>query len=164
MHSTAGSAAAINANADLYESILNPFNAQDASQVEFTDAAEGSEYYEAVRFAFGNGLMAPKADDAFGVDDPATAGDFYGAIYVLIGGTPNAVDEAMATLAQYGLVPEGVEAATELTNADTAKIFGAVTTALGAPFTPEVEAGTEEQPATRGQMALLLKTFTEGLQ
>ena len=164
VHSTAGSASAINANADLYDTILNPFNAQDASQVEFTDAAEGSESYEAVRFAFENGLMTPKADDAFGTDDPATAGDFYGAIYVLIGGAPGAVDEAMATLAQYGLVPEGVEAATELTNADTAQLFGAVTAALGAPFTPDVEAGTEDQTATRGQLAQMLQTFTEGLQ
>ena len=164
VHSTAGSASAINANADLYDTILNPFNAQDASQVEFTDAAEGSESYEAVRFAFENGLMTPKADDAFGTDDPATAGDFYGAIYVLIGGAPGAVDEAMATLAQYGLVPEGVEAATELTLGDCAQLFGAVTAALGAPFTPDVEAGTEDQTATRGQLAQMLQTFTEGLQ
>ena len=164
VHSTAGSASAINANADLYDVILNPFNAQDASQVEFTDAAEGSESYEAVRFAFENGLMTPKADDAFGTGDPATAGDFYGAIYVLIGGAPGAVDEAMATLAQYGLVPEGVEAATELTLGDCAQLFGAVTAALGAPFTPDVEAGTEDQTATRGQLAQMLQTFTEGLQ
>ena len=164
VHSTAGSAAAINGNADLYDSILNPFNTQDASQVEFTDAAEGSEYYEAVRYAFENGLMTPKADDAFGTDDPATAGDFYGAIYVLIGGTPGAVDEAMTALGQYGLVPEGVEAATELTLGDSAQVFSAVTAALGAPWTPEVEAGTEDQTATRGQMAQMLQTFTEGLQ
>ncbi|MBR3107983.1 MAG: hypothetical protein IKH30_12540 [Clostridia bacterium] len=164
VHSTAGSAAAINANADLYDAIMNPFNAQDTSAVEFTDAAEGSEYYEAVRFAFENGLMAPKADDAFGTDDPATAGDFYGAIYVLIGGTPNAVDEAMATLSQYGLVPDGVEAGTELTQADNAALFGAVTAALGAPWAPEVEAGMEEQTLTRGQMAQMLEAFLDTLQ
>ena len=164
VHSTAGSAAAINENADLYDVILNPFNAVDTSAVEFTDAAEGSEYYEAVRFAFENGLMAPAADDAFGTDDPATAGDFYGAMYVLIGGAPNAVDEAMATLAEYGLVPDGVEAATELTNASGADLFGSVTAGLGAPWTPEVEAGAEEQPLTRGQLAMELQAFVETLQ
>ncbi|MBR3017339.1 MAG: insulinase family protein [Clostridia bacterium] len=164
VRSTAGSAAAINANADLYDVILNPFNAKDTSQVQFTDAAEGSEYYEAVRFAFENGLMAPKADDAFGTDDPATAGDFFGAIYVMIGGGSNAADEAIAALAEYGLVPDGVEAGTELTAAANADIFGAVTAALGAPWTPKVEAGTEELPLTRGQMAQLLQVFMGTLQ
>lgn len=164
VHSTAGNAAAINANADLYDVILNPFNAKDASLVEFTDAAEGSEYYDAVRFAFENGLMAPKADDFFGADDPATAGDFFGAIYVLIGGPTGAAQEAMETLAEYGLVPDGVEAATELTVGSSAELFSTVTAALGAPWTPEVEAGTEEQPLTRGQMAQLLKTFMDTLK
>ena len=165
VHSTAGSAAAINANADLYEMILNPFNAKDTSQVEFTDAAEGSEYYEAVRFAFEEGLMAPKAEDAFGVDDPTTAGDFYGAMYVLIGGAPNAAEEAIATFTQYGLVPNGVTADTALTNADGAAFFsGFAENAVGVPFTLEVEAGTEEQTMTRGQMAQALMVFIEALQ
>ena len=164
VHSTAGSAAAINANADLYDVILNPFNAKDTSQVQFTDAAEGSEYYDAVRFAFENGLMAPKTDDAFGTDDPATAGDFFGAIYVLVGGPSNDVEEAMAALAEFGLVPNGVEAGAELTCAESADLFGAVTAALGAPWIPEVEAGTEDKPLTRGQMAQLLGAFMDTLK
>ena len=56
---TAGAASAINANADLFDAILNPFGAVDNTQVELTDVPEGSEHYEAVRFAFENGLMDP---------------------------------------------------------------------------------------------------------
>ncbi len=159
VHSTAGSAAAINANADLFDSILNPFNAKDTSQVVFTDAAEGSELYDVVRFVYENGLMAPAAEDLFGVDATATAGDFYGAMYVLATGTTASMDEAIAFFTGYGMVPEGVDAATELTVADNASLFSGVTAALGAPFTPEVEEGTENAMLTRGQMASILSAF-----
>ena len=141
----------------------NPFNAKDTSQVEFTDVVEGSEYYDAVRFAYENGLMSPKADDAFGTDDPSTAGDFFGAMNVLIGGS-NAADEAVATFAQYGLVPDGMEVGTELTVGSGADLFSTVTAALGAAWTPEVEAGAEGQPLTRGQMAQWLSDFLVTLQ
>ncbi len=164
VRSTAGSAAAINNNADLYDVILNPFNAQDMSQVEFSDAAEGSEYYEAVRFAFENGLMVQKADDKFGTEDPATAGDFYGAMYVLTGGTPGAIEEAMTVFAGYGLVPDGTDSATELTAGTNAELFSAVTSALGAPWEPEVKPGTEKETVTRGRMAQMLSEFVDSLQ
>ncbi len=164
VHSTAGSASAINKNADLYDVILNPFNAQDASQVKFTDAVEGSNYYDAVRFAFENGLMAPKADDAFGTEDPATAGDFFGAMYVLTGGASGAIEDAMTMFAGYGLVPGGMDSATELTAGTTAGLFSAVSAALGAPWEPELDPGTEEETITRGRMAQMLSEFVNSLQ
>ena len=164
VRSTAGSAAAINQNADLFDSILNPFNAQDASQVEFTDAAEGSAHYEAVRFVFENGLMAPVADDAFGTDETAVAGDLYGALYVLIGGAPGAVDEAVATFAQYGLVPDGMDAATPLTNGLSDQIFVAFGAAVGLPLQPDAPSETTELQMTRGELAEQIMTLCNLIQ
>ena len=37
---------------------------------------------------------APAAEDAFGINDDATYGDLAGALYVMIGGSPNAGEEA----------------------------------------------------------------------
>ena len=91
--------------------------------MSFTDAAEGSAHYEAVRYVFENGLMLPKAEDAFGTDEPATAGDLYNALYVLIGGSLGDPEEAVATFAQYDLVPSGVDASTPLTNGLSDQIF-----------------------------------------
>lgn len=164
VHSTAGSAAAINANADLFDSILNPFNAKDTSQVSFADAAEGSEYFDAVRFVYENGLMAPKADDAFGTDDPAVAGDFFGAIYALVGGAPNAPEDAIAFLAQYGLVPEGWDVNTGLVGAEYQAVFSAVTAGLGAPYAVEMGEGEAEAAVTRGRLAQDLADFVGSLQ
>ena len=55
--------------------------------MELTDVPEGSEYYEAVRFVFEQGLMAAKAEDTFGVDSEATVGDLSTALYILMGGS-----------------------------------------------------------------------------
>ncbi len=164
VHSTAGSAAAINANADLYETILNPFNAKDASQVDLTDVPEGSEYYDDVRFVFENGLMAPKAEDAFGVDDAATAGDLYAALYVIIGGSPNAPEEAMAYLGQFGLVPDGVEPGTELTHGMSDQIFVMFGGAIGMSLQADEPNETTDLPITRGEMAQQIRLLTSLLQ
>ena len=153
VHSTAGSAAAINANADLFKSVLNPFGAVDASQVELTDVPEGSEFYDAVRFVFEEGLMAAKAEDAFGVDDPATAGDIYGALYVIIGGSPNAPEEAMAYLGQYGLVPEGLTVDSELTHGMSDQIFVLFGAAIGLELQADEPSEITDQPISRGEMA-----------
>lgn len=114
VHSTAGSAAAINANADLYDVILNPFNAQDSSQVELTDVPESSEYYEAVRFVFESGLMAPLTDDTFGLDANATNGDFMGPISYAVGG-PMDAEGGRDFLASYGLVDAELDLDADLT-------------------------------------------------
>ncbi len=163
VHSTAGSAAMINENADLYDVILNPFGAVDTSAQEFADAAEGSEYYEAVRFVFENGLMLPAGDTEFGTEAPATASDLYAALYVLVGGPLNP-EEAFAFMAQNGLVPEGLEADTQMNNAEGAGLFGTLTTALGAPFTPEVAEDAVEAPLTRGGLAQMIQSFVSLLQ
>ncbi len=143
--STAGSAAAINENADLYEVILNPFNAKDTSQVEFTDAAEGSEHYDAVRFAFENGLMAPKAEDAFGIDETATVGDLLAGLYAGLGGAPNAPEDARAWLSQAGVLSADEDLEADLTEAFLCQLLNAI----GAPISTD----TPDAVVPRGDLA-----------
>ena len=100
---TSGAMSAINQNAALYQQVLNPFGAKDNSAVVFTDLAEDSPYYAAVRAVFENGMMAPQTDDTFGVEDKATVGVMAAALYTMMGGSRDE-DEAIAAFTQYGLV------------------------------------------------------------
>ncbi len=156
MHSTAGSAAAINANADMFEVILNPFNAKDASQVEFTDAAEGSECYETVRFVFENGIMQPVAEDTFGVEANATLGDLLAGVYVCFGGGPNAAEEAREWLAGYGLVDPDADLDAELTEE-------VLCTILADGIGMGISTDTPDVVVVRGDLADLLKTVYEAV-
>lgn len=159
VYSTAGGAAAIEANAALYESVINPFNAVDPTSVEFTDCTAEHAYYDYVRFAFENGLMLPTGDTTFGADDPANLGDFAMACYILLGGGQNPA-EAVAYLAQFGVVP-AVDAATPITHADLVACtlnFGA---ALGVPVTADMLPAFEDAdaPASRAETAMMLVEF-----
>ena len=153
---TAGSAGAINANAELYDSILNPFGVKDAAQVEFTDAAEGSDHYASVRFVYENMLMAPLSDTAFGVDENATVGDIMAAIYTYVGGASNAPEEARDWLAGYGIVDGSLDVNTELTEEFAINL-------LLQGFNVQLSTDTPEQVMTRGDLADLLQMlFDEG--
>lgn len=113
---TAGSAAAINENADLYTTILNPFGAVDATQVEFTDVPQEHPNYETIRYAFESGLIQPVSDTYFGADEAGTLGDLALAVYVVLGGAGTG-DDAIAYLSPYGVLPSA-PADTQLTNAE----------------------------------------------
>ena len=162
--STAGGAGVIEANAAMYENIINPFGAVDPTSVAFSDCTEAHPYYAYVRFAFENGLMAPASETAFGADDPATLGDLAVACYVLLGGGQNA-EEAVAYLAQFGIVP-AVAADTALTHEDLVACtlnFGA---ALGVPVTADMLPSFEDAaaPATRAETAMMIVSFYQLLQ
>ena len=155
VHSTAGSAAAINANAGLYDVILNPFGAVDASQVELTDVPEGSEYYDAVRFVFENGIMSSRTEDTFGIDENATVGDMAAAIYAAIGGPVGDPQGAVDWLAGYGLLAPDTDINAELTDETLCFVF---VNGLGASITTE----TPDAPVTRGDLAVLFfQAFAE---
>ena len=158
---TAAGAGTINANADLYQNILNPFGAVDAGEVTLADAGEDREDYRAIRFAYENGLMALKGDAIFAPDDEATAGELYAALYVLIGGAPNAEEEAVATFGQYGMVPEGVTGASPLTFGVRDQIISSFAAGVGMEL-PAIGAGQEENVMTRGQLAQDLMMFDDG--
>ncbi len=153
IRSTAGSAAAIQANADLYEVILNPFGVKDATQAELTDVTEGSEHYEAVRAVFENGLMASLTEDAFGVDEPATALDQMGALYVLVGGAPGAAMDGFNFFAGYGIIPADVTPETVLTHGLSDSLFVSFGQLAGLPLQADEPNETTDQVMTRGELA-----------
>lgn len=162
--STAGGASAIEANAALYESVINPFGAVDPTKVEFTDCTAGHPAYDYVRFAFENGLMLPTGETTFGADEPATLGDPAMAYYILLGGGQNP-DEAVAYLAQFGVVPAAA-ASTPITCEDLVGCtlnFGA---ALGLPVTADMLPAFEDAaaPATRADVALMVVSFYQMIQ
>ena len=152
---TAGPASAIEANAERYEAVLNPFGAKDASQVELTDVPEDHPLYEAVRFAFENGLMKPVAEDAFGVDEPATNGDLLAAMHALAVG-PAEPEEALAFFAGYGLVPGDIDLSEPMDPADIDALASAL---LG----EEVVLTEGQETLTRGEFAVIMQSFVESL-
>ena len=155
VRSTAGPASAINANAELYDVILNPFAAVDTSTIAFEDAPEDHPQYEAIRFAFENGLMQPAAENVFGADAPATLGDALTAMYVLIGGEAD-TEAAVATFAQYGLVEAEADMQAPV---GTEQIAGLLAALTGAP----VEVSVETEAMSRGELAVTLMEFVNSL-
>ena len=143
---TAGGAAAINANADLYETILNPFGTVDKSQQALSDVAQGNARFEAIRYAYDNGLMTALEDGSFGVDAPATAGDLAAALYALSGGPQGAPEEAVQALAGYGILWEDADPAEPVTGETCDAVFAAFADAVGMPapgaLAPQPEALT----------------------
>lgn len=115
-YGTAGGAAAVLSFEYFYDEIANPFGAKDNSSVVFTDITEDDFFFEAVRFAFENGFMAPTGDDTFSPKDEATLGDLAAFFYTLIGG-PRIPDEAIAFLSGYEIVPS-LPADTSITRAE----------------------------------------------
>lgn len=132
---TAGGAAAIETNADRFETVLNPFGAIDPTSVVFEDCTEEHPQYADIRFVFENGLMAPMAETAFGTEEPATLGDFAAACYVLLGGTLTP-DEAIAALIQYGILPPEAAAGQTLTRTEMVSCMATFNQAVGMPVMP----------------------------
>ena len=154
---TAGGAAAVNANEDLYEVILNPFGSVDASQVELTDVPEGHEHYEAVRFVYEQMLMGLAGENTFGVDDDATAGELAGALYALIGGDVSAQDEALELFASYGIVPGNMAAGDPLGGTQAQNVLASFSQAVELEFSPD--AGASADTLTRGELAEILMAY-----
>ena len=152
---TAGPASAVNAEADRYEVILNPFGAVDYSQQGFEDVPEDSEYHDAVMTVLENGLMAPASETTFGVEEPATEGDLIAAMFMMAGGGSLDVDAAIETFAQYGLTDVQPDAA--ITGTDVDEMFAF----LGGDIW-QGEGGTEE--INRGQLAQYLADFLAVIQ
>ena len=157
---TAGAASAINANADLYDAILNPFGAVDNTQVELTDAPEGSAHYDAVRFAFENGLMGAGEENAFGVDETATRGDMLAALHVLIGGERDE-SAALATFASYGLADENADLSKPVPQAELSSLLGVI---AGGSLPCEIPEPADPAAMTRGELAEALLAFGTAMQ
>ena len=105
LRSTSGGIGDLAANADLYDVILNPFGAADASQVALEDVAEDHPAYEAIRWAFEQNYMAAKEENRFAPDEGASIGDLTAAIYLYAGGGANAPEDSYAWLVGAGVLP-----------------------------------------------------------
>lgn len=109
--------------------------------------------------------MAPLAEDAFGTDETATAGDLYAALHLITFGVPAGTEEeAVANFAEYGLVPDGVDAATQLTNGMSDQLFVIFGAAVGLPLEADAPNEKTDLPMTRGELAeqiMLLCSFIQ---
>ena len=146
---TAGSIGAVKDNADLYDVVLNPFHTTDLSETSFTDVAEGSEHYDAIRFVFENGLMSPKEEGVFAPDDTAAVGDLLFAVCVGAGIGSAGPVEARDALAGYGLVAGDLDVEAGLTEGF---LCGLLANAFGA----ELSTDTPDAEVTRADLADLL--------
>ncbi|MBP5161775.1 MAG: hypothetical protein ILP16_02205, partial [Spirochaetales bacterium] len=110
---TSGSASAISKVASAFDSVINPFGVVDKSQVTLSDVTGEGPFDEAVQFCFSNSLMAAQSDSEFGVNLPATLGEFAQILVMAIGGSYGP-EESIEFFAGYGVVPMA-EPGTELT-------------------------------------------------
>ena len=156
---TAGSASAINANAARYEVILNPFGAKDNTQVTLNDVPEDHPQYEAVRYAFESGYMAPVDEENFGVDEPATAGDLLTALYVMVGGTAD-TDEALAFFGEYGLAAPDTDPAAAITGVEASSLMSGLAGLMGLEWQ---DPDAQDAAMTRGDLAQALFDFETAL-
>ena len=152
---TAGNAGAVNANADLYDAVLNPFNVEAVEAAAITDVPEDDPNAAAITALYDAGAMT--ADEGiFRPGDPATLGDLAWAFYVLgMGSNPPDADMAYQTFVQYGLMQDSGNAADELTwdalNAQT-KLFLKV----GYEYNLEETFSGTGDVATRSELAGIL--------
>lgn len=128
---TAGSAAAINANAGFFTNIINPFGVVDNSNATFDDLIEGEWYYDAVRFCMANAFVYPASETHFGTQDQITLGDLAVLMYMAIGGDYSP-DDAIAYLAGFGILPQE-DAATPLTREEMTVYVCSFCAAMGIP-------------------------------
>ena len=149
---TAGPIGALQANSDLYDTILNPFHTEDLSKVSFSDVAEDSEQHDAIYAAFASGLMQPKEEGLFAPDEPATVGDFLGGLYMLIGGGANDPETCKAALSANGMIPADQDLNAELTES----FIGNILAALGVPGNTEIP----DKAVTRAELAELFIQLT----
>ena len=117
---TAGGMSGINDNAEIYDEILNPFGAQDKSEMAFSDVTEDREDYDAICFAYEEGTMMPLGEDVFGVDENARVGELAAYLYMLIGGDYNE-EEALEFMQSYRIFPKMKQVSDELTRAEAAQ-------------------------------------------
>ena len=152
---TAGGMAAIQAEADAFDVILNPFGAVDKTRTALSDLPEGSAHYDAVRYAYESGLMAPLDGALFGVDEVASNADMLTSVFVLLGGPADA-ELALESLAAYGLIPADTALSAPAAPGDLWALLSAISAETVEPL---VET-TDPDTLTRAELAETLLAFT----
>ncbi len=157
---TAGSASAVNACADLYDVILNPFESADPTAVELVDVPEGHKHYDAVRFVYEYYLMDPLTDDTFGVDETATVGALCGALYSLLGEDESAQQEALEFFQSYGIVPTAAKTDTALSGGLADQILADFSYAVDIDYVSDPSLAADTATLTRGELAEIITAYT----
>ena len=88
-------------------------------------------------------------------------GDIAGALYAVIGGDASAQDEAVETLAAYGILPAEAAAGDELSGAALSETLAAFNAVLGVDIAPETGG---DGTLTRGELAELLMQYLNALE
>ena len=151
---------AINANADLFLNVTNPFGAKDTSAIVFTDAGEDYPLHAEVRHVFELGLMSPLSDDVFGVDEQATLGELAYALGALVFEEPLPAGDALDALASYGVLPNE-PADTVLTHGACDNSLVNLLALLGVEAQPDPESEITHTPMTRGELAEQLSLLAQ---
>ncbi len=135
---TAGGAAKVEANKALYEQVYNPFQVTDAPKAALSDVNEGDPYYDAVLFVRDNGLMQPKDETSFGVNDPATIGEYAQGMFLLVGGGAASAEDSVAALSGAGLLTPGAAADSPLLRGELAQMVKSVLAMSGMDMTADL--------------------------
>ena len=135
---------------DILQHVESDLGWSTKAPVSFTDLTEDSPYTAAVSFMMEHGLMVPKAENAFGAADDATAGDFAVPLSIINDG-PSDPDGAVKFLIEAGLFTSDTVAADTLTRQELILICNALTDGTTEIQLPESDA----ENATRGDVALL---------
>ena len=96
-------------------------------------------------------MMAPVSETHFGTEDGATAGDFLGGFYLLVGGPSRDPEACRQLLADNGLLDASLDLGTPLTEGFCCDLL----TAAGA----QISTDTPELEMTRGDLADLFSMF-----
>ena len=142
--------------------MLNPFAVKEVSQDSLADVVEGEWYSEAVAFMLDKKIMAPLSEEAFGVDEPTTVGDFVATLFKLAG-MPLGVDEGVMALAQMGILNADDKADTVLTREKLADVLcnflskaAGMDTQTGLNPLPELTDADQISPASLSNIQFML--------
>ena len=116
---TAGGAAAVQENADLYAQILTPF-AAEGEKAEIDDLPEDESFASAIQAMIANELMTPVSETHFGSDDSLTAGEYAVVLAALLGAPGYEPADAIALLTRYQYMNRGLGADDPMTRAQFA--------------------------------------------
>jgi Zn-dependent M16 (insulinase) family peptidase len=151
---TAGGAAALEANADRYESVLNPFGVVDPTKVDYTDVAKDSPWRDDIYYALGTGFIKPAGEGLFDPDGTVTVGDLATYLYVLVGGNMDA-EAALSFLQGYGIFPASAKVGDDLTREQAAYSSGIFMELTGNTIQKKLPA--DMKPADAAELTAYMK-------
>ncbi|MBQ6173767.1 MAG: insulinase family protein [Clostridia bacterium] len=155
VRSTAAGASTIQANAEMYDAVLNPLGVVIGEEEAVADVPEDHPHAAAIAAVLDAGAMSAEGG-AFRPDEPATVADMAYAFYVLgMGDKPADGASAYETFTQYGLLLGSADPAAELDYVTlNAELKQFLKGGYGFDFTETLSG--DGDIATRGELAGIL--------